>query len=346
MNRPFLRWGRLLLAALALASAAVDAARATEAADARPPQAQAIERALASVVGLRAQALDDARSAATLGQRRQGSGVVIGADGLVLTIGYLILEADRVDLDLDDGRSLPARVVAYDVATGFALVQALAPLAIVPAPLGRSSGLADGETLIVVSGGNAGAASMVRVAAQHAFSGYWEYHIDNALFTAPARGDHSGAGLFDTTGRLIGIGSLVLRDLSPYLAAGESGRPGNMFVPIDLLPPIIDELRATGRSRASMRAWLGINCVEEEGRVRIARITDDSPADVAGLLAGDKILRLDGRPIANLEQLWQALWSGGAQREITLDIERGEQARTVKAHTVDRATALRRPEGI
>ena len=150
-----------------------------------------------SVVGLRALAVDDARSAATLGRPRQGSGVVIGSGDLVLTIGYLVLEAEQVQLVTDDEREVPARLVGYDVATGFGLVQALAPLRIEPAPFGSTAALARGEPLMIVSGGEDGAISAAQLVSRRAFSGYWEYHVDGALFTAPPRPDHSGAGLFN-----------------------------------------------------------------------------------------------------------------------------------------------------
>jgi serine protease Do len=341
-SRPLLRHRHLLAAALLGLAVTLGLPWANAAGP--TADAKAFERALAAVVGVRAQALDDARSAATLGHSRQGSGVVIGDDGLVLTIGYLVIEAETVTIDLDDGRSIPARVVAYDVATGFALVQALAPLAIAPARLGRAADLAPEEPLIVASGGDQGAASMVELAARRPFTGYWEYHIEGAVFTAPARGDHSGAGLFDSRATLVGIGSLVLRDLTPYGAGAR--RSGNMFVPVDLLQPILGELRRAGHSQASERAWLGINCVEDDGAVRIIRVAEDSPADVAGLQVGDRIVSLDAQPVTSLAALWKALWAGKVQREIALEVERDDKFDTLKVHSVDRAASLRRAEGI
>ena len=322
-----------------VASAAADAART-----------QALLRASEAVIGVQVAALDDARSARTLGQSRSGSGVVIGADGLVLTIGYLVLEADQVTLVLDDGRSLPARVLGYDVATGFGLVQALAPLGLAPVPLGQPEALAADAQLMVVSGGGAGAASLARLVARRPFSGYWEYHIDGALFTAPPRRDHSGAGLFNASGELVGIGSLFVADATDPAGSDDGPRTrqaGNMFVPVDLLRPILDDLRRKGSGTASQRAWLGLNCVEQGGQLRVVRVTDDSPADVAGLQVGDRILGIDGRPVGALAALWQALWSGGAaERAVSLQIERDAQPRTVQVFSVDRAKTLRRAEGI
>ena len=320
------------------------------AADAPTPieaQSRALQRASASVVGLRAMAVEDARSAATLGRARQGSGVVIGNGDLVLTIGYLILEAEQVQLVTDDEREVPARLVGYDVATGFGLLQALVPLGLEPAPLGRSGTLALQSPLMIASGGDDGAVSVAELVARRAFAGYWEYHIEGALFTAPPRRDHSGAGLFNTMGELVGVGSLLLNDVG---AGDETQRPrrsGNLFVPVDLLTPILGELRSRGYSAASRRAWLGMSCSVQDGRIRVVRVSDDSPADVAGLQAGDRVLRIDGVPVNALDKLWQTLWAGGApEREVTLEIERDDGVQTLTVHSVDRMKTLRRAEGI
>ncbi len=312
-------------------------------------QARALQRAQQAVVGVQVVAVDEARSARTLGRNRQGSGVLISADGLVLTIGYLVLEAEQVELLRDDGRPVPARVVGYDVATGFGLVQALAPLGLEPVPLGRADQLAPEAPLMVASGGDDGAVSVAELVARRPFSGYWEYHIDGALFTAPPRRDHSGAGLFNAAGELVGIGSLVVADAAGASGGSQPGprRSGNMFVPVDLLAPILADLRQQGFGAPSRRAWLGLNCAEVEGRIRVVRVNDDSPADVAGLEVGDRILRIDGTEVQTLAGLWQTLWAGGApEREISLLIERADQQQTLKVYSVDRMKTLKRSQGI
>jgi serine protease Do len=341
VHRPY-GWWSALVAALALLGALCSPAAA--AATDEGPDTAALSRASDAVLGLTVLAVDDARSNATLGRVRQGSGVVIDADGLVLTIGYLILEADRVMLTLDDGREVPASVVAYDVATGFGLVRALAPLKLAPVPLGRAAAVASGEPLMVASGGEDGALSIARLVSRRGFAGYWEYFIDGALFTAPPRRDHSGAALINQRGELVGIGSLFVADAEGTSAAPS---PGNMFVPIDLLAPILGELRSAGRSAASKRAWLGINCAEANGEVRVLRINADSPAEAAGLRVGDRIVRIDGAEVTALEALWKALWAGGPpEREVTLDIVRAGRAQQVRVQAVDRAQQLRRARGI
>ncbi len=308
-------------------------------------QTRALERAAQSVIGVQATAVEGARSAASLGRQREGSGVVIAADDLVLTIGYLILEAEQVALTTAEGRRIPARVVAYDLATGFGLVQALAPLGVEPVALGNSPPQqGSSEPLLVASGGRNSTWSLAQLVSRRPFSGYWEYHIDGALFTTPARRDHSGAGLFNAQGELLGVGSLYVTDPT---APGMAGRPGNMFVPVDLLQPILSELRTRGSSKASTRPWLGISCVERDDSVLVLRVNDDSPAEVAGLSAGDRILAIDGQAVTTLAALWKTLWLGStAERDVTLDIQRKGETQRLVVHAVDRAKTLRRPEGI
>lgn len=332
------RWVLGLLAALLCCAAAAGPEPGDEA------QSRALGRASDAVVGVRAIAVEGANSADSLGQARQGSGVVIGDDDLVLTIGYLIVEADQVELVLDDGRQLPARVVAYDPASGFGLVQSLVPMHLEPVPFGDSGHLPPEQPLMVVSGGEEGGISLARLVSQRPFSGTWEYHIDNALFTAPARTDHPGAALFNAHGELLGIGSLLV-----HSALGDEGpqMPGNMFVPIDLLKPILQEMRTRGMSAQSRRAWMGVNCIQLGGALRVVRVSSDSPADLAGLRPGDRILGIDGQQVAELGTLWKLLWDGGqAERMVTLDIQRGDQPRRVTMKTVDRMTTLKHAQGI
>ena len=337
--------------------AAGSAAAASASAAATPPaeptaaekeelsrRAEILARAHAAVVGLRSHAVEGATSIATLGTDRLGSGVVIDADGLVLTIGYLILEAEHVDLLLDRLRTIPARVVAYDVASGFGLVQALAPLGLPPARLGESGKAPADEPLLIASGGAAGGVSLAQLVSRRPFSGYWEYHIDGALFTSPPRPDHSGAALFNADGELLGIGSLLVGDA---VGAGTPGLPGNMFVPVDLLKPILPELRVYGSSRLSRRAWIGASSVEKDGAVYVVRVAPDSPAEAAGLLPGDQIVGIDGTEVRGLESFYKALWQGEPpDREVQLSIRRGGTLRKVEVQATDRMRTLRRAVGV
>ena len=309
---------------------------------------RALAQANAAVVGVRVTALENARSADTLGRQRRGSGVVIDSEGLVLTIGYLILEADHVDLDFGGQRTMPARVVAYDLASGFGLLRPLVPVQVEPARLGISTGVSREMPLLIASGGRNGDLSLARMVDQRAFSGYWEYHIDGALFTTPARSDHSGASLFNAEGELLGIGSLIVSDAA---GPGQPRVSGNMFVPIDLLKPILGELRERGSSLSSTRAWMGLNCLEEpassSARVRVVRVAPESPAEAAGLQPGDRILAIDATPVRGLESFYKSLWSGeGPERDVTLEILRGEDRQAVTVRTQDRMKTLSKPQGI
>ena len=347
-------WRRTIAALVALAGLAGVAVAADEpaasATDTRAVVARleankaALLRASSAVVGIETIAVEDARSIATLGRERQGSGILIGDDGLVLTIGYLILEADHVDLLAASGRRVPARVVAYDLASGFGLVQALAPLGIAPAPLGVSAKVAGDDPLLVASGGDDRDLSLARMVSRRPFSDYWEYHIDDALFTAPARTDHSGAGLFTAEGELVGVGSLLVGNAA---GTGSPSIRGNMFVPIDLLKPILGELRARGSARNSTRAWLGVNCVEIGCAVHVVRLSPDSPSEAAGLQRGDVIVAVDGVPVTDLTNFYQALWRGdGADRDVVLEIKRGDDTLKTTVHAIDRMRTLSRPKGV
>jgi serine protease Do len=305
-------------------------------------QARALQRASDAVVGIETHAVDGAASSESLGRLRRGSGVVIDGDGLVLTIGYLVLEAEDATIVLDSGKRVPARVLGQDIATGFGLLQAVVPLGVPPAAMAKDVSVTTDDALLLVSGGDEGAISLARMAARGPFSGYWEYHIEGALFTHPARDDHSGAGLFNAQGELLGIGSLLMRELP-----GNTPTPGNMFVPIDLLAPVMAELRTRGTGAASRRAWLGLQCDERQGSVQVLRVNRGSPADQAGLEPGDVITAIDGVPVATLEVLYKTLWQGGPpEREVGLAVLRQGEARTLRARSVDRQSTLRRPVGI
>jgi len=335
-------WMRALLAAGALLLTTVQAAVPTQ-----PSVQAAIEaltRANAAVVGVEVTAVEGARSARTLGQERSGSGVMIGADGLVLTIGYLIVEADTIQVVTQDNRRIPATTVAYDQATGFGLVRPLLPLrGLTPVPMGSHKDLRDGEPLMVASGGDDGDVAMTQLVSKRAFSGYWEYHIDSALFTSPPVRNHSGAALFNQRGELLGIGSLVVAD-----ARGENPRvAGNMFVPVDLLKPILGEMQKTGSTRQSRRPWLGVTSNEQDGHVQVMRVTDGSPAEAGGIKPGDVILAVDGTRVATLEEFYKRVWShANPDDEIKLTVQQGDNTRVLTLKGIDRATTMLKPQGI
>ncbi len=337
-------WVCALLGLLALEPAWA----ATVAPDSTETAMAAFSRANAAVVGVRVAVADDARSAETLGKERTGSGVVIGPDGLILTIGYLMLEAQSILIVTQDNKSLPARAVAYDLATGFGLIRPVLPLrGIEPVALGSAKDLQPGQPLMAATGGQGngeeGDVSMTQLVSRRPFSGYWEYHIEAAVFTSPPIGNHSGAPLFNHKGELIGIGSLLVGDAM----GGNRRLPGNMFVPVDLLKPILSEMQQTGTTKVSRRPWLGLSSTEQGGRVQIIRVSSDSPAQLAGLEPGDLVLAVDGTKVATLETFYKKLWDRARpDAEISLTVLQGADIKTIVLKPVDRMNTMRKPAGI
>ena len=345
------------LAATATAQAATPASTAVAVTVDPPPatlapQAMitALARANAAVVGVQVTATDGARSIETLGRNRSGSGVVIdtggAGSGVVLTIGYLLIEADQIQLRTQSGRRVPATVLGYDIATGFGLVRPLLPLGddVPSAPLGSIRDLDTGSALTVATGGALGDVDTTQLVSKRAFSGNWEYHIDAALFTAPPVANHSGAPVFNQRGEVVGIGSLFVAD-----ALGTGRRlPGNMFVPIDLLRPILPELQRTGSTRRSHRPWLGLNAAEQGGRIQIVRVNAEGPAEAAGVQPGDVLLAIDGDKVESLEGFYKKLWSREApDAEVRLTLQpEGGAVKTIVLRGVDRTSVMKKPAGI
>lgn len=310
-------------------------AAATKAADA---SSERLARAIKAVVKIKAKALSNARSIATLGADREGSGIVVGPNGLVLTIGYLIVEAETIELEDKDGKLVPATPVAYDYGSGFGLVRAMTPLGIAPIELGNSAGLAESDSVIFAAAGGIDAASSTMVVSRRRFAGYWEYMIDDAIFTSPPRFDHSGAALIDHGGKLVGVGSLIVADS----LSSQRRLPGNMFVPINLLKPILDEMVQTGSSRRGKHPWLGITSQEMEGRVFISKIQSDSPAERAGLQQGDILLGVDAARVSRLEDFYSAVWNDRQPGdEVTLTVLQGNEVRKITVKSMDRADYVR-----
>ncbi len=294
---------------------------------------------IAAVVGLRADVPPDARTAKSLGTEREGSGVVIGSDGLIVTIGYLILEARAVSVVLAGGDVVPAKIVAYDHYSGFGLIRADKPIGVAPMPLGNSKGVDVLAQGLVASYGGLAHVRPVRIVSRRVFAGYWEYLLENAIFTAPPHPLFGGAALINSAGELIGVGSLVVPD-----AVAETQLPGNMFVPIEALTPIIDELLSTGRTSMPSRPWLGIYSEEIADRLRVVRVAEEGPASQAGVERGDVILAVADQKIASLEAFYRRVWAlGNAGEPISMTVLRGTTTRNIVVRSKDRYDWLRIP---
>jgi S1-C subfamily serine protease len=299
-----------------------------------------LDQALASTLTVRAAIPADGFTAQTLGTERAGNGVVIREDGVVLTIGYLITEAETIWLNTIDGRAIPGHVLAYDQESGFGLIQALGKLQLPAMPLGASATVRPGDRVVVAGGGGRTHAVSARIAAKQEFTGYWEYLIDDAIFTAPAHPNWGGAALIGGTGNLLGIGSLHLQQ------ARENSPPEhlNMHVPIDLLKPIYDDLLTLGRPNHPPRPWLGLYATEIDNKVVVAGLANTGPARRANLKTGDIILAVAGEEIGDLAALYRGIWKQGkAGVDVPLLVYRDGKTIDFNVRSADRARYLKSP---
>ena len=293
---------------------------------------------LSSVVALEATVSEDASTAEALGTNRIGNGVVIGAEGLVLTIGYLVTEADEVILTTGDGRRVQAHVLGVDPATGFGLVHALEPLDLPALRIGDSRSVTRDETVLVAGGGGRAHALSGVLLARAPFAGYWEYYLDEALFVGPAHPHWSGAALINGAGEVVGVGSLYVEQRT---ADGDL-QPLNMFVPAELLKPILADLQA-GRSVRAPRPWMGVIAQEVDSLVVVLDVSDGGPADQAGLEQGDVIRTIGGAGVTDLAGFYRALWALGPPGVTArLIVQRDQQMLSIDVKTIDRATRLKK----
>ncbi len=297
-----------------------------------------IDPTLRSVVAVRAHIPDDAFTAQGLGTLREGSGVVIREDGLVLTISYLITEAEEVWLTTHDDRVVAAHALAYDQETGFGLVQALQPLDLPALELGKSGKAQVGDPVIFADG--TGRSIRSAIVAKQEFAGYWEYLLDEAIFIAPAHPSWGGAAMIGADGDLLGIGSLRLQ----MMRSGDTVEI-NMVVPIDLLHPILDDLLTKGRAERQPRPWLGVFSAESDGDVVVMSVSEDGPAARAGIQRGDIISDVRDGGVEGLADFYRKLWdTGPAGSEVPMRIVRDGRESWLRVKTADRNTFLKRPQ--
>jgi S1-C subfamily serine protease len=304
-----------------------------------------LDQALKSVVGVKAMVPPDAFTANTLGTERAGSGVVIRADGLIATIGYLVMEAETIWLTTHAGRVIPGHALAFDQESGFGLIQALGKLEVPALRMETGEAPRAGDTCVLASAGGRRHALRATVAARQEFAGYWEYMLDEAIFSAPAHPSWGGAGLIgqgpNGEARLMGIGSLVMQQQD-----GKGRRVDlNMVVPASLLPPILDDLLAYGRVNRPARPWLGLYATEDEDCVLVSWLAPRGPAAKAGLREGDRVLSVGGTRVTDLHSLWRALWAcGSAGCRVKLEVQREDAKQELIVLSADRRSFLKPPK--
>jgi len=301
----------------------------------------ALEAVFDAMVLLRAEVPEDAFTAPILGTERAGYGITIREDGLLLTIGYVITEASTLWLTSNRGAVVAGHPLAYDQVTGFGLVLPLGRLDTTPLERGSAAAAAVGDDVIVAGHGGHAHALKANIVARREFAGYWEYLLDEALFTAPAHPQWAGAALIDGRGRLIGVGSLLVQDRD---ALGGGADQGNMFVPVDLLEPILGDLLRLGRPAGLARPWLGLYVGDAQGQLMVSGVAERGPAARAGVRAGDVVLELAGERVSGAGELFRKLWRlGPSGVEVPLTLSRKGTTVHVQARSVDRSDLLKKP---
>ena len=300
-----------------------------------------LKAAYSAIYAVRSEVPEDAFTAKVLGTERMGNGVLISTDGLVLTAGYLIAEAETVWLLSNNGDAIPAHVVAYDHNTGFGLVQALTKITTPPMPLGDSSEAETGDLVVLAGHGGTNHALSAWIAAKREFAGYWEYLLDAAIFTTPPHPNWGGAALIDQDGKLIGIGSLFIQQVDEY----DTQVDGNMIIPIELLSPIIDDLLKFGKSQQPQHPWLGAYIAESDEQLVVAGLAEGGPAENAKIEVGDIILAVAGEPVSDLAAMLRKTWSlGSTGVEVPLSIFRDNEITDVSVASSDRMLHMKAPK--
>lgn len=298
-----------------------------------------LERALSAAVFIRSQVPEDAFTAQVLGTERAGNGILISDSGLIVTIGYLVTEAESVWIVANNGQTVAGDVIGFDHETGLGFVQALGRLTIRPLEIGSSADARIGDNIVLAAGGGRRHSLSGRIVDRREFAGSWEYLLDEALFTTPVHPNWGGTGLIDRQGRLIGIGSLFVQGVGP------NGADGNMIVPIDLMKPILASMTSTGHSGRPARPWLGLYAAENEDAIVVAGMASTGPASRAGVQIGDEVLDVGGGHIGSLSELFRKVWAlGPAGVDVPLTLRREDgQTLEVVVRSADRADFLRKP---
>jgi S1-C subfamily serine protease len=298
-----------------------------------------LDAALDSIVLLRAEVPEDAFTAGILGTERIGNGVVIRDDGLVLTIGYLITEATTIWLNTNRGAAVAGHALAFDQPTGFGLVQPLGKLGVPALARGTAASCSVGDEVVFAGHGGRKHALKAKIIGKREFAGYWEYVLDEALFTAPAHPHWSGAALIDAEGRLVGTGSLMVQE-----EMGGTTVQGNMIVPVDLLEPILDDLLKFGRVKRPPRPWLGLYATEVKGHVVVSGLAGGGPAERSGVQAGDIVMEVAGGRVGGLADMFRKIWKvGSAGVEVPLTLVREGTVSRIQVRSADRQDLLKKP---
>ncbi|MDA0237128.1 MAG: S1C family serine protease, partial [Proteobacteria bacterium] len=299
-----------------------------------------LSRAVNSVVKVRTAISAEAFTADILGTERIGSGVLINEHGLILTVGYLLTEAESVWITTNLNQSVAGHVVAYDQATGLGLIQALGKLHIEPSNLETSNLMKPSDDVYFVSHGGLEHALHSKIVRVDEFAGYWEYVLDEAIYTSPPHPQWGGAAIFNGRGHVIGIGSLFLQEVFE----GQS-QQGNLAIPTHLLEPILSDLLEFGRPLTPARPWIGMYTVEIGGKLIVSSLARYGPAELAGILQGDQIISIGEDKTSTLANFFRSVWNlGSAGVSVPLNINREGNYLQFIINSVDRNDFLLKPK--
>ena len=298
-----------------------------------------VQRFYESIVSIRSIVPPEARTAASLGVEREGNGVAID-ENHILTIGYIVLESESIEIGLSDGRSLPAKLIGYDHTSGFGIIESVVPLTMPPLKLGNSDDINSEEDLLILPSPNRGAGSIVRSVSRRPFTGWWEYFVESPIYTTPPNRFWAGAPILNGNGEILGIGSLFVSESVPGISS-----PGNMSVPINLLKPILEDLLSNGRRKSKIQPYLGISSDESNDQIIVTRVSEGGPAYQAGVKPQDIIVAINGSQITKLESFYKKIWkSGEAGVTIELSVLRSGSLMNFKVKTVDRLDYFFKPQ--
>ena len=298
-----------------------------------------VERLFESIVSVRSTIPPGARTAASLGIEREGNGVAID-EKHILTIGYIIIESESIEIGLSDGRRLPAKLVGYDHTSGFGIIKSIVPLKMPPLQLGNSDNINSKQDLLMLPSPNRGAGSIVRSVSRRPFTGWWEYFVESPIYTTPPNKLWAGAPILNENGEILGIGSLFVSESVPGISS-----PGNMSVPINLLKPILADLISSGRRKGKIQPYLGISSDDSNDQIIVTRVSKGGPAYQAGIKPQDIIVGVNGSQISNLKSFYEKVWkSGEAGVTIELRVLRSGTVMDVKVKTIDRLDYFFKPQ--
>ena len=298
-----------------------------------------VRRFYESIVSVSSIVPPEARTAASLGVEREGNGVAID-EKHILTIGYIVIESETIEIGLSDGQKLPAKLVGYDPTSGFGVIKSVVPLKMAPLQLGNSDNINSEQDLLILPSPNRGAGSIVRSVSRRPFTGWWEYFVDSPIYTTPPNGLWAGAPILNGNGEILGIGSLFVSEAVPGIPS-----PGNMSVPINLLKPILGDLISSGRRKNKIQPFLGISSDDSNDQIIVTRVNKGGPAFQAGIKPQDIIVTINGSQISDLKSFYEKVWeSGEAGVTIELSVLRSGSLMNFKIKTVDRLDYFLKPQ--